>query len=196
MQHIAGSFCILKSHAHLTIHLMPDKTPLLWTQRGGCWWLFAARPTTNPTFDTGAGGDLWSLCCDWGCPVCSGGGTVGSWATDWGFGAGGNPTANGGLALALLLNKENNEFVLCLGGKHTDVVVLVIVDLNDFGPVLGGCTIYLILNLCCHILPMDDRNQEVIMKRVWNFTSVGLPFSKYSEILAISPPNKIPEKFC
>jgi hypothetical protein len=49
--------------------------------------------------------------------------------------------------------------------------------------------------LCCHILPMDGRNQEVIMKRVWNFISVGLPFSKYSAILAISPPNKIPKKF-
>ncbi len=30
---------------------------------------------------------------------------------------------------------------------------------------------------------------------MWNFTSLGLPFSKYSAILAKSPPNKIPKKF-
>ncbi len=31
---------------------------------------------------------------------------------------------------------------------------------------------------------------------MWNFTFLGLPFSKYSAILAKSPPKKIPAKFC
>ncbi len=30
---------------------------------------------------------------------------------------------------------------------------------------------------------------------MWNFTSLRLPFSEYSAILAKSPPNKIPKKF-
>jgi hypothetical protein len=30
---------------------------------------------------------------------------------------------------------------------------------------------------------------------LWNFTSLGLPSSKYSAIFAKSPPNKIPPKF-
>jgi hypothetical protein len=30
---------------------------------------------------------------------------------------------------------------------------------------------------------------------MWNFTSLGLPFSKYSAIFAEIPPNEIPKKF-
>ncbi len=34
-----------------------------------------------------------------------------------------------------------------------------------------------------------------LIGKLWNFTSLGLSFSKYSAILAKSPPNKIPVKF-
>jgi hypothetical protein len=36
---------------------------------------------------------------------------------------------------------------------------------------------------------------QVKRGRVWNFTSLRLPFSKYSAILAKNLPNEIPKKF-
>jgi hypothetical protein len=40
-----------------------------------------------------------------------------------------------------------------------------------------------------------DSNLKLLPTSMWNFTSFGLPFRKYSAILAKSTPNKIPEKF-
>jgi hypothetical protein len=41
----------------------------------------------------------------------------------------------------------------------------------------------------------DERGRGGQCAGLWNFTSLGLPFSEYLAILAKSPPNKIPTKF-
>jgi hypothetical protein len=44
-------------------------------------------------------------------------------------------------------------------------------------------------------LPIIQLDKQRVIPLLWNFTSLGLSFSKYSAILAKSPPNKIPLKF-
>ena len=51
--YVAGSFCVVKSPAHLTFHSTRCLTALPWNQRVGCWRLFTARPTLNATIRAG-----------------------------------------------------------------------------------------------------------------------------------------------
>ena len=109
----AGSFCVLKSPAHLTFHSTRCLTALPWNQRVGRWQLFAARPTIDTTIRAGVRRDRGSLYCDGCSPCCSGGGSNGGEADDWGGGAGGNPGSS-----------CSHEAVLCLGGDDANLVVV------------------------------------------------------------------------
>jgi hypothetical protein len=164
MKHVAGSSCILKSPAHLAIHLTHDSTPLPWIQRGGHYCLFASQPTIDPTFVAGAWGDLGSLSCNGCCPGCSSRGSIGSRAADERIGPKGSPADDGGLTLLPLLKKEGKEFVLCLCCKDADIVV-VVGDLDRFGLFCA-----LILRRWLHIGSMDGPHREVVLEwecRVW-----------------------------
>jgi hypothetical protein len=157
MQHVAGFFCILKSHAHLTIHSTDILTPLPRIQRGSHWQQSATQPTINPTFGTGAGRDRRSLSCNGYCFGCSGGGSIGSEAADWGIRTRSNLGTNCGLTLAPLLNQVGGEYFLHFGGEHADVFV-VLGDLDDFGSILCSRTLYLIFGLRSLVLPMNSSN--------------------------------------
>ncbi len=163
MQHVAGSFCILKSPAHLTIHSMHILTPLPWIQRGSNWRLFATWPTIDPTFGISAGRDWCSLSCNGCCPGCSGEGNIGGDGADWGIRTGGNPGTKRGLTLAFLLSQEGGEYFLHFGGEHGDVFI-VLGDLNDFGSILGSRNLYLIFGLHSLVLPINSPNQKFILK--------------------------------
>jgi hypothetical protein len=99
----------------------------------------------------------------WVLSHCSGGGSVGGEAADWGIRTRGNLGTDCGLTLAPLLSWEGGEYFLHFGGEHTDVFV-VLGDLNDFGSFLGSRTLYLIFRLRSLVLPMNSSNQKIILK--------------------------------
>ncbi len=76
MPYVAGSFCVVKYPAHLTIHSTRWRTLLPWTRRSDHWRLFATRPTVDTTTLAGYRRDRRSL--GGRCSPCRfGGGSLG-----------------------------------------------------------------------------------------------------------------------
>jgi hypothetical protein len=157
MLHVAGSFCVVKSPAHLTNHSTHCQTALPWIQRSGRCQLFAARPTINTTIGAGARQDRRSLCCDGYRPCRSGGGSIGGVANGWRPGTSGNPGSSCEHAPALFLNNEGNKFVLCLGQKDANIVVVS--QLDHLQRLLANCP-----RVDCVVLAMDGPNREIFLK--------------------------------
>jgi hypothetical protein len=118
---VAGSFCVVKSPAHLTFHSTRCLTALPWNQRSGRWRLFAARPTIDTTIRAEVRRDRRSLYCDRCSPCRSSGCSVGGEANNWGRGL----VATRDPAAAARPSCVLEEMMLTLSSSATSITAVV-----------------------------------------------------------------------